>query len=64
MGEDQTAKVVSTVTLDDHHGKTGTTHVTITITGTNDAPAITAGTTDTASATLTETNAGLARPAR
>ncbi|MFY9953798.1 VCBS domain-containing protein, partial [Bradyrhizobium sp.] len=35
-----TAKVVSTVTLNDHQGATDTATVTITITGTNDAPVI------------------------
>ncbi|WP_445219535.1 VCBS domain-containing protein [Bradyrhizobium sp. Pa8] len=40
LGKDQTAKIVSTITLDDHAGQKTTTDVTITITGTNDAPAI------------------------
>ncbi|WP_404979554.1 MULTISPECIES: VCBS domain-containing protein [Bradyrhizobium] len=40
LGKDQTAKIVSTITLDDHAGQTTTTDVTITITGTNDAPVI------------------------
>ena len=61
LGQGQTATVVSTITLDDHQGKTDTAQVTITITGANDAPAITTGTTDTASASLTETNAGLSQ---
>ncbi|WP_426411144.1 VCBS domain-containing protein [Bradyrhizobium ganzhouense] len=60
LGEGQTAKVVSTTTLDDGH-KTDTAQVTITITGANDAPVITTGTNDTASATLPETNAGLTK---
>ncbi|UQD73856.1 FecR domain-containing protein [Bradyrhizobium japonicum] len=40
LGQDQTAKVVSTITLDDGRGETATTDVTITITGTNDAPTL------------------------
>ena len=55
------AKVVSTVTLDDDQGKTGTTDVTITITGKNDAPAITAETDDHSGADLLETNTELVK---
>ncbi|WP_441258532.1 FecR domain-containing protein [Bradyrhizobium sp. 521_C7_N1_3] len=40
LGQDQTAKVVSTITLDDGRGETATTDVTITITGKNDAPTL------------------------
>ena len=40
LGQGQTATVVSTITLDDHHGGTDTAHVTVTITGANDAPVI------------------------
>nr|WP_161491317.1 LamG-like jellyroll fold domain-containing protein [Bradyrhizobium neotropicale] len=40
LGEGQTATVVSTITLDDHQGKTDTAQVTVTITGANDAPKI------------------------
>nr|WP_312015830.1 VCBS domain-containing protein [Bradyrhizobium liaoningense] len=40
LGRDQTAKIVSTITLDDHAGQKTTADVTITITGTNDAPVI------------------------
>lgn len=40
LGKDQTAKIVSTITLDDHEGQKTTAEVTITITGTNDAPVI------------------------
>ncbi|MEY9152160.1 VCBS domain-containing protein [Bradyrhizobium japonicum] len=40
LGKDQTAKIVSTITLDDHAGQKTTAEVTITITGTNDAPVI------------------------
>ncbi|TYO62901.1 hypothetical protein FXV83_30385 [Bradyrhizobium hipponense] len=61
LGEGQTAKVVSTVTLDDHQGKTDTAEVTVTIMGKNDAPAITAETNDHSGADLPETNAGLAK---
>lgn len=61
LGEGQTATVVSTITIEDSHHKTDTAEVTVTITGKNDAPAITTGTNDTASATLTETNAGLSK---
>ncbi len=61
LGEGQTAKVVSTLTLDDHQGKTDTAEVTVTITGKNDAPAITAETNDHSGADLSETNAGLAK---
>ncbi|MCK1381360.1 cadherin-like domain-containing protein, partial [Bradyrhizobium sp. 24] len=61
LGENQSAKVVSTVTLDDHQGKTGTTDVTITITGKNDAPAITTETNDHSGADLLETNTQLVK---
>ncbi|WP_349631406.1 FecR domain-containing protein [Bradyrhizobium sp. BR 10289] len=61
LGENQAAKVVSTVTLDDHRGQTITTDVTITLTGKNDAPVITAEAGDSAGATLPETNAGLGK---
>ncbi|MCK1384072.1 VCBS domain-containing protein, partial [Bradyrhizobium sp. 21] len=46
LGEGQTAKVVSTVTLDDHQGKTDTAEVTVTITGKNDAPTLAPVSTD------------------
>lgn len=46
LGQDQTAKVVSTITLDDHQGQKTTADVTITITGKNDAPTLAAVTTD------------------
>lgn len=39
LGQDQTARVVSTITLDDGH-KTDTTQVIVTITGANDAPTL------------------------
>jgi VCBS repeat-containing protein len=61
LGENQSAKVVSTVTLDDHQGNTATTDVTITITGKNDAPAITAETNDYSGADLLETNTELVK---
>jgi hypothetical protein len=40
LAQGQTATVVSTITLDDHHGGTDTAQVTITITGANDAPTL------------------------
>ncbi|MCK1391869.1 VCBS domain-containing protein [Bradyrhizobium sp. 1] len=46
LGQDQTAKIVSTVTLTDDYGKTATTDVTITITGKNDAPTLAGVSTD------------------
>jgi VCBS repeat-containing protein len=49
----QTITQVYTVTFNDHHGGTVTQDVTVTITGTNDAPTIVAGTT-TASGGVTE----------
>jgi VCBS repeat-containing protein len=58
LGKDQTAKVVSTITLDDHQGSTTTAEVTVTITGTNDAPMITVKGSDSAGAELNETNDG------
>lgn len=61
LGENQTATVVSTITLDDHQGMTDTAQVTVTITGKNDAPTITAEANDSAGADLPETNAGLAK---
>lgn len=60
LGEGQTATVLSTVTLHDAHNKTDTAQVTITITGKNDAPAITTEKNDSAGADLTEANAGQA----
>ena len=44
LGQDQTAKIVSTITLDDGQGETTTTDVTITITGKNDAPTLNSAT--------------------
>ncbi|WP_247459812.1 hypothetical protein [Bradyrhizobium sp. 62] len=61
LGENQSAKVVSTVTLDDHQGKTDTAEVTVTIIGKNDAPAITAETNDHSGADLLETNTQLVK---
>jgi VCBS repeat-containing protein len=43
LAKDQTAKVVSTITITDDYGKTDTTDVTITITGKNDAPVLSDG---------------------
>ena len=54
LGQDQTAKIVSTITLTDDYGKTVTTDVTVTVTGANDAPILSDGSlgklTDTAAA--------------
>ncbi|QQO34910.1 VCBS domain-containing protein [Bradyrhizobium diazoefficiens] len=41
LAEGQTITQIYTVTIDDHHGGTVTQDVTVTITGTNDAPTIT-----------------------
>ena len=49
-----------TVTATDTQSATGSRPVVITVTGTNDAPVISLVTTDSAAATLPETNAGLA----
>ncbi|MET4480438.1 VCBS repeat-containing protein [Bradyrhizobium sp. F1.13.3] len=46
LAKDQTAKVVSTITITDDYGETATTDVTITVTGRNDAPTLAAVTTD------------------
>ena len=58
LGQDQTATVVSTVTLDDGH-KADTAQVAVTISGANDAPAIAAKAGDSAGADLGETGSGL-----
>jgi VCBS repeat-containing protein len=42
LGAGETAKVVSTITLKDHHGMTDTATVTVTIDGSNDAPVLAA----------------------
>jgi VCBS repeat-containing protein len=42
LGADETATIVSTVTLDDNHGGSDTSTITIVITGRNDRPVITA----------------------
>jgi VCBS repeat-containing protein len=55
----QTATEKFTVTIHDGHGGTVDQVVTITVTGTNDAPDIHVVPTDRAAAPLTETNAGL-----
>lgn len=46
LGQNQTAKIVSTITLTDDYGKTATTDVTITVAGANDAPTLAAVSTD------------------
>ncbi|WP_426422459.1 Ig-like domain-containing protein [Bradyrhizobium genosp. A] len=43
LGEGQTVKVNSTITLNDGHNSTDTAHVDVTIIGTNDAPKISYG---------------------
>ena len=55
----QTATETFTVTIDDGHGGTVDQSVTITVHGTNEGPVISLVTTDSASTTQTETNAGL-----
>lgn len=59
LGEDQKVKVVSTITVDDGHGQKAATDVVVTIAGKNDAPVVTAESSDSAGADLDETNAGL-----
>jgi VCBS repeat-containing protein len=53
LAKGQTITQVYTVTVDDHHGGTVTQDVTVTITGTNDAPTITSDA-DAAAGTVTE----------
>lgn len=53
LAEGQTIKQVYTVTVDDHHGGTVTQDVTVTITGTNDAPTVTSDA-DAARGSVTE----------
>lgn len=53
LAKDQTITQVYTVTIDDHHGGTVTKDVTVTITGTNDAPTITSDA-DAATGSVTE----------
>ncbi|WP_156937110.1 VCBS domain-containing protein, partial [Bradyrhizobium sp. WSM2254] len=62
LAQGATADVVANYTVTDEHGATSSSTLTITLTGTNDAPdvhLVATGTPDTATATLTETNAGL-----
>lgn len=56
LGHDDVLTLTYTVTVNDQHGGSATTPVTITINGTNDAPVITS---TAQGATLTETNAAL-----
>ncbi|WP_246666719.1 VCBS domain-containing protein [Bradyrhizobium guangdongense] len=58
LGEDQTVTLVSTVTLDDGQGGTDTAHVTVTITGKNDAPVISVASGDSTGETKSETDGG------
>ncbi|WP_245266500.1 VCBS domain-containing protein [Bradyrhizobium sp. WSM1743] len=53
LAKGQTITQVYTVTIDDHHGGTVTKDVTVTITGTNDAPTITSDA-DAATGSVTE----------
>ncbi|MEI9410665.1 VCBS domain-containing protein, partial [Mesorhizobium salmacidum] len=55
----ETLTLTYTIKADDGHGGTDTQTVTITINGTNDAPDIIIGAGDSATASLTETNAAL-----
>ena len=55
----QTVHETYTVTLDDQHGGVITQDVTVTITGTEDAPDITVGAGDSAAVLLAKTNAAL-----
>ena len=61
LAEGASATETFTVTVTDQFGAVDTETVTLTITGTNDAPVIAVFGTDTASATIAETNAGLTR---
>ena len=61
LAEGASATETFTVTVTDEFGATDTETVTITLTGTNDAPVIAVVGTDTASATIAETNAGLTK---
>jgi VCBS repeat-containing protein len=53
LAEGQTVTQVYTITVDDHHGGTVSKDVTVTITGTNDAPTITSDA-DAATGSVTE----------
>ena len=60
LARNQAVSDTFTYTITDADGDISTTTLTVTVTGTNDAPDITVGAGDSASAGLTETNAGLA----
>ena len=60
LARNQAVSDTFTYTITDADGDISTTTLTVTVTGTNDAPDITVGAGDSASASLTETNAGLA----
>ena len=60
LAKNQSATDQFTYAISDGHGGTSSSTLTITITGTNDAPDIQVVTTDKAAVALTETNAGLA----
>ena len=59
LAANQTVHEIYTVTLDDHHGGVITQDVTVTVTGTEDAPDITVGAGDSAAVLLAKTNAAL-----
>ncbi|MCK6404731.1 MAG: retention module-containing protein [Rhodocyclaceae bacterium] len=59
LARNQAVSDTFSYTITDADGDTSTTTLTITVTGTNDAPDITIGAGDSASAGMTETNAGL-----
>ena len=59
LARNQAVSDTFTYTITDADGDISTTTLTVTVTGTNDAPDITVGAGDSASAGLTETNAGL-----
>ena len=61
LAEGASATESFTVTVTDEFGASATQTVTLTLTGTNDAPVIAVVGTDTASATIAETNAGLTK---
>src|SRR5439155_852713 len=60
LADGETATETFTVTVKDNHGAPVTQTVTVTVHGTNDDPVISVGTGDHDTASLDETNAGLA----
>ncbi|MBR0842863.1 VCBS domain-containing protein [Bradyrhizobium liaoningense] len=59
LAEGQTITQVYTVTVDDHHGGVVTQDVTVTITGTNDAPTVTSSAADATGAVTEDAGATL-----